>query len=114
MIFRSGDSIEAGEAVPLVASGELWLLDVREAYEWASGHTSAAHLIPMRELGVRQGELPEDGTIAVICHSGHRSRMVTDALVAADYAAVDVAGGMLAWQAAGGEIVTGSGTADVG
>lgn len=113
MTQQSGESIAAGEAIPLVAAGTLWLLDVREGFEWASGHAPEAHHIPMGELGLRQHELPEDTTIAVICHSGHRSRMVTDALVGADYAAVDVTGGMVAWQASGGEVVAGGDAGDV-
>jgi rhodanese-related sulfurtransferase len=100
-----GESVTAGEAISLVASGDLWLLDVREDFEWSSGHAPGAHHIPLGELGLRQGELPDDVTIAVICHVGQRSRMVTNALVDADYAAVDVAGGMVAWQASGGDIV---------
>jgi rhodanese-related sulfurtransferase len=100
-----GESVTAGEAISLVASGDLWLLDVREDFEWSSGHAPGAHHIPLGELGLRQGELPDDVTIAVICHVGQRSRMVTNALVDADYAAVDVAGGMVAWQASGGDVV---------
>lgn len=105
MTHEPGESVTAGEAISLVASGDLWLLDVREDFEWSSGHAPGAHHIPLGELGLRQGELPDDVTIAVICHVGQRSRMVTNALVDADYAAVDVAGGMVAWQASGGDIV---------
>ncbi|HVX07151.1 rhodanese-like domain-containing protein [Humibacter sp.] len=112
MTQQPGESIPAGEAISLVGSGALWLLDVREGFEWRSGHASLAHHIPMGELGMRQGELPDDATIAVICHSGHRSRAVTDALVAADYPAVDVAGGMIAWQASGGDVVMGGDAGD--
>ena len=105
MTLKPGASVAAGEAVSLVAAGELWLLDVREGYEWDAGHAPGAHHIPLGELGMRQGELPDDATIAVICHVGYRSRMVADALVEADYRAVDVAGGMIAWQASGGDVV---------
>ena len=105
MTHEPGESVTAGEAISLVASGDLWLLDVREDFEWSSGHAPGAHHIPLGELGLRQGELPDDVTIAVICHVGQRSRMVTNALVDADYAAVDVAGGMVAWQACGGDVV---------
>lgn len=105
MTHEPGESVTAGEAIALVASGELWLLDVREDFEWSSGHAPMAHHIPLGELGPRQGELPDDTTIAVICHVGQRSRMVTDALVEAEYAAVDIAGGMVAWQASGGDVV---------
>ena len=101
-----GESIDAREAIELVGADEVWLLDVRETFEWAEGHAPRAHHIPMGELGLRQDELPDDGMpIAVICHVGGRSRVVTDALVRADYAAIDVAGGMVAWRASGGESV---------
>jgi rhodanese-related sulfurtransferase len=99
-------SIPATEAIPLVGNGTLWLLDVREAFEWDSGHVPDATHIPLGELGMRQGELPEDATIAVICHSGYRSRMVADALADADYDVVDIAGGIVAWQASGGALAS--------
>jgi rhodanese-related sulfurtransferase len=102
--LQPGESIPASDAIDLVDSGRVWLLDVREHVEWQSGHSPAAHHIPTGELASRQSELPDDTTIAVICHAGARSRAVTDALVAADYDAVDVAGGMLAWQAHGGAV----------
>jgi rhodanese-related sulfurtransferase len=101
---RSGDDLDVREAIAGVDAGDLWLLDVREDGEWDAGHATAAHHIPMAELGLRQDELP-DATIAVICHSGGRSRIVTDALVAADYPVVNVSGGMVAWQQAGGDVV---------
>lgn len=99
-------SISAAEAIPLVEDGSLWLLDVREGYEWQSGHAPGAHHIPLGELALRQGELPDDARIAVICHLGQRSLMVADALADADYDVVDIAGGIVAWQASGGELVS--------
>lgn len=95
-------AVDAADAIRLVEAGDAWLLDVREGYEWADGHVAAAHHIPMSELGARQGEIPEDQPILVICHSGGRSRMVTDALIRADYNAKNVEGGMDAWLASGG------------
>jgi rhodanese-related sulfurtransferase len=97
-------SIAAADAIGQVESGA-WLLDVREDAEWQAGHAPGAHHIPMGEIGRRQDELPADETILVICHVGGRSRLVTDALLAADYPAANVEGGMDAWQAAGGPVV---------
>jgi rhodanese-related sulfurtransferase len=97
-------AIPAQEAIPAAASGE-YLLDVREQQEWDEVHAPSATLLPMRALSERAGELPEDGRILVICRSGARSAAVTEALVAAGYQAVNVAGGMLAWEAAGGPVV---------
>jgi len=97
-------SITAADAIAQVESGA-WLLDVREHGEWQAGHAPGAHHIPMGEIGLRQDELPADETILVICHVGGRSRVVTDALRGAEYPAVNVDGGMDAWQAAGGPVV---------
>lgn len=80
------------------------LVDVREQWEWDAGHAPTAIFIPMSELGNRLDELP-GGEILVICHSGARSGRVVEALRPRGYDAVNVAGGMLAWQAAGGDVV---------
>ena len=99
------EHISAAEAIEL-AAGESVLLDVREQWEWDQGHAPGARLLPMSRLEEFAGDLPEDATLLVVCHSGQRSLQVTDALERAGYHAINVDGGMLAWQAAGGEIVT--------
>lgn len=85
------------------------LLDVREPPEWDAGHIAEAVLIPMGQLGRRQAELPTDRRIICVCRSGRRSQLVTDALVGAGYDAVNLEGGMQAWQAARLPIVTDDG-----
>jgi rhodanese-related sulfurtransferase len=97
--------IPAEDAIALVA-GSAWLLDVREQDEWDRGHAPEAHLIPMGSIMDRIDEIPEDAKVVVVCHSGYRSWQVTKALVTAGYDAVNVAGGMDAWQSAGGVVVT--------
>jgi len=89
---------------------DVLVIDVREPFEWEAGHAPGAHHIPLGELGERQHELPEDQQILVICRSGARSRMVTDALNEANYPAANVDGGMGAWQAVGGPIERDDGT----
>ncbi len=94
-------------AVPVqtALAGEGWLLDVREDHEWAVGHAPEAHWIPMSRFGEHVDELPTDERILVICRSGARSATVTEALRQAGYDAVNVEGGMLAWQSAQGVLV---------
>ncbi len=102
----SAEETEVGavEAIRRVAAAEAWLLDVREAHEWLAGHAAAAHHIPMGELASRRDELPTDQPILVICHSGQRSRLVTEALIGAEYPAANIEGGIDAWRAAGGDV----------
>lgn len=102
------EHIEPAAADALVATGA-YLLDVRNDDEWVLGHAPAATLIPLGELAARAGELPTDRRIAVVCRSGGRSAQATEALVGAGYDAVNVAGGMQAWLAAGLPVVDDAG-----
>lgn len=77
------------------------LLDVREPDEWAAGRIPGALHLPMAQLNARQDELPQDRLIVVVCRSGNRSGMVTNALDQAGYRAENLEGGMQAWHAAG-------------
>ncbi|WP_328537786.1 rhodanese-like domain-containing protein [Streptomyces sp. NBC_00344] len=89
------------------------LLDVREDNEWAAGHAEGALHIPMSDFVARFGEVTEavaDGRQAyVLCRVGGRSAQVTQYLVQQGIDAVNVDGGMLAWEGAGRPIVTESG-----
>lgn len=101
------------EPLPEVAAtgvpDEAWLLDVRERDEWAAGHAPAATHIPLGELGARVAEVPADVPVYVICRSGARSARATQALNGAGWQAVNVAGGMQDWAAAGKPMVADSG-----
>jgi rhodanese-related sulfurtransferase len=103
------------EALPEITAAavpaDAWLLDVREADEWAAGHVPGATHIPLGQLGGRTEELPQDEEIYVICRTGMRSARVTQALNGAGWRALNVAGGMRDWVAAGRPMVTDSGAA---
>ncbi|MEU5365744.1 rhodanese-like domain-containing protein [Streptomyces sp. NPDC005925] len=90
-----------------------FLLDVREDDEWKAGHAEGALHIPVSEFVARYGELtdaaPQDGTVHVICRSGGRSAQVTMYLAQQGVDAVNVAGGMQRWEAAGRPVVTDEG-----
>ncbi len=82
------------------------LIDVRERDEWAAGRAPTATLVPMSELPGRMAEIPADADpLYVICRSGNRSARVVAYLNTYGYRAVNVAGGMQAWQAAGRQLV---------
>lgn len=89
------------EAARLVEQGDAVLLDVREPDEWRAVRAPDSLHIPMRQLSISTDRLPTNRTIACICHVGARSAVVAEALVGAGYDAVNVRGGMDAWEAAG-------------
>ncbi|MEV8095738.1 rhodanese-like domain-containing protein [Kitasatospora sp. NPDC085879] len=80
------------------------LLDVREQDEWDAGHVSGALHIPIGQVIARLDELP-DGKLYVLCRVGGRSAQVVQYLVAQGRDAVNVDGGMFAWEAAGRPMV---------
>jgi rhodanese-related sulfurtransferase len=86
-----------------------WLLDVREDDEWTAGYAPGARHIPLGQLGGRTAEIPQDEVVYVICRSGARSARAAQALSAAGWDAINVAGGMQDWAAAGRPMATDSG-----
>ncbi|WP_405999684.1 rhodanese-like domain-containing protein [Streptomyces sp. NBC_00829] len=89
------------------------VLDVRENDEWAAGHVEGALHVPMSDFVARFGEVTKalaDGERAyVMCRVGGRSAQVTQYLVQQGIDAVNVEGGMLAWDGAGRSMVTDNG-----
>lgn len=76
------------------------VLDVREPHEWAAGHIPGAVHIPLGEVPLRLGEIPE-GTVQVICLAGGRSLRAAEWLNENGREAINVAGGMKAWAQTG-------------
>ncbi|MFE4396279.1 MULTISPECIES: rhodanese-like domain-containing protein [Streptomycetaceae] len=91
-------------AVPADAA----LLDVREQDEWDAGHVDGALHIPIGEVIARLGELPDE-KLYVLCRVGGRSAQVVQYLVQQGREAVNVDGGMYAWQGAGRPMVSSTG-----
>ncbi len=77
------------------------LLDVREDDEWQLGHAPGAVHIPMADIPARADELDYDREIYVICRQGGRSLQVVRYLTHIGFDAVNISGGMVAWQKAG-------------
>ena len=91
-------------------SGAEYLLDVREADEWAAGHAADASFVPMSTLIGRLDEVPKDADVVVVCKSGGRSAQVTAYLNQNGWTARNLDGGMHAWQDAGRPMITDDGT----
>ncbi|WP_109522898.1 rhodanese-like domain-containing protein [Nocardia aurea] len=81
------------------------LLDVREDDEWELGHAPGAIHIPMSDVPSRVDELDFDSDLYVICRQGGRSLEVARYLAHIGVEAVNVSGGMVAWQQAGRPLV---------
>ena len=77
------------------------LLDVRtlDEFDGPLGHIAGAVLIPIQEIEQRIDELNKhkEKEIIVICRSGNRSQTGTRILISHGFNAVNMVGGMKAW-----------------
>jgi rhodanese-related sulfurtransferase len=80
------------------AKEELFILDVREEYEYEAANIGA-NLIPMGDIMERVNEVPKDKKVVVHCRSGKRSATVINALEQNfGYTnLVNLKGGIIAW-----------------
>lgn len=106
--MSSVDQIDPNEARERIDAGAL-LLDVREQHEWDTGHSADAVHVPLREIPDRLDSLPRERPIVAVCRSGARSDRAAGFLAEQGFEAVNLAGGMQAWAAAGLPIVDASG-----
>jgi rhodanese-related sulfurtransferase len=98
----TGAHLSAQEAsVHIENDPSVFILDVRQPEEYKAGHIPRAKLIPLNQLGSRLKELPQDREIICVCQSGSRSSFATSQLLSAGYNALNLSGGMTAWQSAG-------------
>jgi molybdopterin/thiamine biosynthesis adenylyltransferase/rhodanese-related sulfurtransferase len=80
------------------ASPQPCLIDVRERWEFETGHLPQALNIPSSELPRRLAEIPRAAAPVFICRSGGRSLSACQLALAAGVAApANLEGGMLAW-----------------
>jgi rhodanese-related sulfurtransferase len=82
----------------LAQSEPLLVLDVRQPNEYRQGRIKGSTLIPLDQLALRLDELPKDREIVVVCRSGNRSGVATALLERAGFDAINLEGGMIAWQ----------------
>lgn len=63
-------------------AGRALLIDIREPAEHATGVAKGARLLPMRQLGARLNEIPNDSAkpVLLICNTQNRSSATLTAL----------------------------------
>jgi len=92
---QPAQSLSPGEAN---ARADVQIVDVRSPKEWQAGHIPRAKHIPLDQLTNRMGELDSAQPVAFICQSGARSKMAIKLARQAGLDAININGGMLAWQ----------------
>jgi len=86
----------------LASAAPPFILDVRMPLEIATdGAIEGSTLIPLPELPARAAEVPPDREVICVCKSGMRSTNAAMFLKQRGLNASSLAGGMMAWAAAG-------------
>ncbi|GAC1343131.1 MAG: hypothetical protein NVSMB29_15560 [Candidatus Dormibacteria bacterium] len=88
-------------------AGGATVIDVREPFEYESGHVPGARLVPLVALPNRVEEIRGQTPLYVICASGGRSASAVEWLSAQGVEAYSVTGGTAAWVGAGRPVVAG-------
>jgi rhodanese-related sulfurtransferase/DNA-binding transcriptional ArsR family regulator len=104
------DQVDREELLRRARAGEVVVLDVRPATEFAAGHIPGAVSIPLDELPRRLSELPPDVEVVAYCRGAY-CVLAHDAvriLDAEGRRAVRLAEGMLEWRLADLPVVTAS------
>jgi rhodanese-related sulfurtransferase len=95
----------AASEVPAPLPPGLVVLDVREQFEWDAGHITEAVHVPLMQVPGRLAEIPPGQPILVVCKVGARSAQAAGFLQANGREAVNLAGGMMAWEQIGRPMV---------
>jgi rhodanese-related sulfurtransferase len=101
MFFKRSTSSQNLAVAEAKSRADLQIVDVRSRQEWQSGHVPRAKHIPLDELPDRLGEINRGKQVGFICQSGARSRKATRIATEAGLDAINISGGMSAWQRAG-------------
>ena len=111
MSMWQGQRIQEIEADDASAGAEHHvLLDVRNANEWEAGHAPSATWVPLGELAGARFKLAINRRIVCVCRVGSRSAKATAELVQMGFDAVNMVGGMKAWEAQGLPVVRDDGS----
>ena len=102
--FRAGREVGVVEAVQLINRKDALVIDVRDTGEYDAGHIAGARHVPEKQLAERLKELEKfkDRSLIVVCRSGARSGAAVQVLRGNGFGeAVNLSGGIGAWQLAG-------------
>lgn len=97
-------ALDVRQFAALIESGKAVLIDVRTAEEFAEGHIAGAVNMPLDAFDPALVPQVAGKQTVLYCRSGKRSLAAAEMLASATGSATHLAGGILGWQSAGGQI----------
>jgi rhodanese-related sulfurtransferase len=83
------------------------VIDVRERFEYASGHIPHSDWIPLSLVPLRVDEFKGADPVWLVCETGNRSYQAASYLTRHGIRAISVDGGTSAWRSAGFPVTSG-------
>lgn len=91
-------TIATDSVFTMVDREDVYIIDVREEYEYVNGHIKNAYNIPLSKINsVSQSTIPLDSVVIVYCQSGNRSKMAAQLLLDLGYQEIYDMGGVNSW-----------------
>ena len=105
-VIELAPNLSVDEVAQVMSQTEVVVVDVREDWEFNSGHIPDAVLIPVAEIADRVDEIPTDVPVVLVCRSGNRSSQAYRYLKQQGFENIhNMLGGMLDWSESGYEVV---------
>jgi rhodanese-related sulfurtransferase len=89
------------EVAEKLADDRWQLIDVREQYEYDTGHIDGTRHIELASLTAEAETIDRDRPVIFYCRTGARSAMATQAFVASGWDAYNMSGGLVEWAGQG-------------
>lgn len=100
------EQITVTELKALMDSGNPRVVDVREQWEYDSGHVPGAEWIPMALVPLHKAQLQQSEPVYFVCRTGNRSGQVVMWLQQQGIRGINVHGGTQLWQQHGFPVET--------
>jgi rhodanese-related sulfurtransferase len=95
------EEVDAKTAYEWLKKGEAVIIDVREKPEYEMCHVEGMHLLPKSTFSHTQLPAHEGKKLVAMCLGGVRSKAVCNDLAKEGIEAINLAGGITAWERAG-------------
>ncbi|MCB0060899.1 MAG: rhodanese-like domain-containing protein [Caldilineaceae bacterium] len=96
------ETIDPETVAAIKDRADVFVIDVREQWEYDEAHIPGVNLIPMNTIPSRLSEIPTDKTVVLTCRSGNRSGQVFQYLKGQGFTNIhNMQGGIVAWQGDG-------------
>ena len=90
--------IDGEKVYQMIKNKDTYIIDVREGYEYKSGHIPNSYNIPLGDINsISLNNFSHTSTIIVYCRSGNRSNTAANLLIKLGYENVYDMGGITNW-----------------